>query len=122
MNQPAEIFLKTVGFLRFHKTLRDDLRSLFVTRSTRDRIHSGADSFQRGAIVAVGELPEQRWSLRRNFAGANQPNRVREFPATGKFGGKLRVPVGLARAGHDKRANCSGGTRPFEANLTASLP
>lgn len=68
MNQPAEFLLKTVGFLRFRKALRDDWRSLLVTRPTRDGIHSGLTPFKRGAIVAVGELPAQRWALRRNFA------------------------------------------------------
>ena len=50
------------------------------------------------------------------------PTEFARFQPLKSFGGKLRVPVELALAAHDGRANRSGGMKPFEANLTASLP
>ena len=83
------------------------------------RIRSGATPFGR-AFFVVGNLPARRLAQRQRSRRLIKPTEFASFQPTEEFGGKLRVPVGLAEGGHTT-SKSSGGTRPFEANHTASM-
>ena len=79
----------------------------------------GATPFDR-AFFVVGDQPARRSAKRQRSRRLISPTEFASFQPREEFGGKLRVPVGLAEGGHTT-SKSSGGTRPFEANLTASL-
>ena len=79
----------------------------------------GATPFGR-AFFVVGDLPARRFAKRQKSRRLIRPTEFASFQPTEEFGGKLRVPVGLAEGGHTT-SKSSGGTRPFEANHTASM-
>ena len=83
----------------------------------------GDDSFESWSDCRPGRIAGALLGLEAKLRkGPISPTESASFQPQGSGGGKLRVPVGLAQAGHDERANRSGGMRPFKANLTASLP
>lgn len=123
MNQPAEFLLKTVGFLTFHKALRDDLQSLFATRTARDRIHSGDDSFQSESNLRRGRIASTALGLEtKRRRGPISPTEVASFQPQRSLVGSCEFRSDSRKQVMTSERIALAGRDLSKPTLTASLP